>query len=64
LQRYLARQTRDVDAMFVLARCLYATADYQGAIDQYDAIISGTRDPAKKVDAETNKKTILDMLYE
>jgi hypothetical protein len=52
-----------VDAMFVLARSYYTTNQGQKAVDVYDKILSLTKDPVKKTEAENNKKQILDGLY-
>lgn len=53
----------DIDAMFVLARAYYMVEEYQNSVDLYDRIIANTRDPAKRVDADTNKQVVLDRLY-
>jgi cytochrome c-type biogenesis protein CcmH/NrfG len=60
---YLRLQSKDVDAMFVLARSYYTTNQGQKAVDVYDKILSLTKDPVKKTEAENNKKQILDGLY-
>ncbi|AEJ19822.1 tetratricopeptide repeat protein [Gracilinema caldarium] len=64
LKRYLELQTRDVDAMFILARAYYMTGDLKEALSLYDRIIAITRDTSKKSEAENNKKIILEQLYE
>ncbi|MCA1949824.1 MAG: tetratricopeptide repeat protein [Treponema sp.] len=64
LTRYLELQTRDVDAMFILARAYFVTGNLKEAVALYDKIISITKDTSKKAEAENNKKTILDRLYE
>lgn len=64
LTRYLELESRDVDAMFVLARAYYMVGDLKEAVSLYDTIISLTRDPSKKAEAEKNKKIVLDQLYE
>jgi tetratricopeptide (TPR) repeat protein len=63
LTRYLELESKDVDAMFVLARAHYVLGEYQKAVDLYDRILSTTKDDAKQREAETNKKTALDALY-
>jgi tetratricopeptide (TPR) repeat protein len=63
LTRYLEFESKDVDAMFVLARAHYVLGEYQKAVDLYDRILSTTKDDAKLREAETNKKTALDALY-
>jgi tetratricopeptide (TPR) repeat protein len=64
LKRYLELESRDVDAMFILARSYYMTGDLQEALSLYDRIITTTRDASKKSEAENNKKIILEQLYE
>jgi len=64
LKKYLQMETRDVDAMFILARAYYMMGELQEAVNLYDTIISLTRDASKKSEAENNKKLILEQLYE
>jgi len=64
LERYLESQAKDADAMFVLARAYYMSAAYQKAVDLYDRILSVTRDQTKRNEAENNKKTALEALYD
>lgn len=64
LKKYLQMQTRDVDAMFILARAYYMVGELKEAANLYDTIISLTRDASKKTEAENNKKIILEQLYE
>ena len=64
LEKLLTISTRDVDAMFVLARAYYCTYEFDKACDMYDKIISVTKSTDKKADAEANKKIVLDALYE
>ncbi|MDR2101044.1 MAG: tetratricopeptide repeat protein [Treponema sp.] len=63
LLRYLEIQTRDVDAMFLLARAYYMTGRYEESLSLYDRIIPLTRDEAKRTEAEKNKETVLGILY-
>jgi tetratricopeptide (TPR) repeat protein len=63
LTRYLELESRDVDAMFVLARAYYVTGEYQKAVDLYDRIIATSRDDLKRQEAEANKKAALEALY-
>ncbi|MDR2103322.1 MAG: tetratricopeptide repeat protein [Treponema sp.] len=63
LLRYLEIQTRDVDAMFLLARAYYMTERYEESLALYDRIISLTRDAVKRTEAERNKETVLGLLY-
>jgi tetratricopeptide (TPR) repeat protein len=59
LLRYLEQNTRDVDAMFVLARAYYMTGQYQEAVDTYDRLIPLTKDRLKQEEAENNRALIL-----
>lgn len=61
---YIQLRNNDLDAMFVLARAYYMTGAYQNALDVYDDIIALTRDKQKKTEAEKNKETILELMYE
>jgi tetratricopeptide (TPR) repeat protein len=63
LERYLDINKSDTDAMFVLARACYVTEDYERAVELYDRIISITKDPGKKVQAEANKQQTLAVWY-
>jgi tetratricopeptide (TPR) repeat protein len=63
LLRYLEITTRDVDAMFVLARAYYMTEEYQAAADLYDRIIEISKDENKRAEARNNKQLVLDVLY-
>ncbi|MDR3139459.1 MAG: tetratricopeptide repeat protein [Treponema sp.] len=63
LSRYLETQTRDVDAMFLLARAYYMTERYEESLALYDRIIPLTRDTVKRAEAERNKETVLGLLY-
>ena len=63
LQRLLSVDTKQTDAMFVLARAYYMTYDYEAAIDMYDRICALTKNKAKLAEAESNKKAVLDALY-
>jgi tetratricopeptide (TPR) repeat protein len=55
--------SNDVDGMFVLARAYFMTSEYQSALDLYDRILSITKDPAKKAEAERNRKYIMEVYY-
>lgn len=60
LEDFLAVQTKDVNAMFVLARAYYSCAEYDKAISLYDKIISLNPDANRAEEAQKNKKVILD----
>lgn len=63
LKSLLTIEKKHVEAMFVLARAYYSTAQYQKASDLYDQILETTTDKTLKEDAERNKKVVLDALY-
>ncbi|WP_407425366.1 tetratricopeptide repeat protein [Treponema sp.] len=63
LEKLLSFDTRNFDAMFVLARAYYTTGDYDRAASLYDKIASQTKSDAKKQEALANKKIVLDASY-
>ena len=63
LERYMQLLPNDIKGMFVLARAYYMTEDYQRAIDYYDRIISRTKDPKVKAEAQNNIQTVRNMMY-
>lgn len=63
LERLLSFDTKNIDAMFVLARAYYVEANYDGAVELYDKIASLTKNEQKKQDALKNKKIVLDASY-
>ncbi len=63
LEQLLSIDTKNTDAMFVLARAYYVAHQFDGAVALYDKIISLTKSDEKKKEAETNKKIVLDASY-
>jgi tetratricopeptide (TPR) repeat protein len=63
LERFLEINTKDTDAMFVLAAADYMTENYQGAADLYDRILGITRDENVKTQAEQSKQQVMDEWY-
>ncbi|MGP1586765.1 MAG: tetratricopeptide repeat protein [Treponemataceae bacterium] len=63
LERLLTIDTKNSDAMLLLARCYYATYENEKAVDMYDKIIKVSKSQKAKDSAEENKKIILDSLY-
>jgi tetratricopeptide (TPR) repeat protein len=59
LERYLEQMSRDVDAMFALARSYYMTEAYEKAIDLYDRILVTTKDTNKKDEARSNRDYVM-----
>ncbi len=64
LEKLLTIDTKHIDAMFVLARAYYENFDFDKAVDLYDKIISITKSPERKAEAEANKKQVLGAAYE
>jgi tetratricopeptide (TPR) repeat protein len=59
LEKYLELMSRDVDAMFALARSYYMTGAYEKAIDLYDRIMVSTKDTGRKDEARNNRDYIM-----
>jgi len=62
LDRYLQINSRDVSGMFVLARAYYMTGENDRAIDFYNRIISRTKDPKVKAEAQNNIEIVRNMM--
>lgn len=63
LEKLLSFDTRNFDAMFVLARAYYVQGDYDKAASLYDRIASQSKSEQKKQEALANKKIVLDAAY-
>ena len=63
LEKLLTIETRNTDAMMILARAYYENYEFDKAVDLYDKIISISTSPEKKAAAEANKKQVLEMSY-
>ena len=63
LEKLLSFDTRNFDAMFVLARAYYMQGSYDKAASLYDKIASQTKSEQKKQEALSNKKIVLDASY-
>lgn len=63
LERYTEMSPNDLRGLFVLARACYMTENYDRAIELYDRIISRTKDPKVKAEAQNNKEIIRDLIY-
>lgn len=63
LERFLSVQTKDTDAMFILARAYYSNYEFEKASDLYDKIIEINPNKEKVSEAQANKKIVLDALY-
>ena len=63
LRAYLDISSRDVNAMFLLARAYYMTGEEEEALRLYERIIGTTRDPDKRREAENNRQLIMERRY-
>ena len=63
LEKLLTIETRNTDAMMILARAYYQNYDFDSAVALYDKIISISTSPEKKAAAEANKRQALEMSY-
>ena len=63
LEKLISFDTRNFDAMFVLARAYYNLGEFDKAASLYDRIASQTKSEQKKQDALSNKKKVLDASY-
>ena len=63
LERFLEVQTKDTNAMFVLARAYYTMYEFDKACALYDRIIEINPNPEKTAEAQANKKIVLDAQY-
>ena len=63
LEKLLTIDTRNIDAMFVLARAYYSDNEFDKSADMYDKIISTTKSDETRAMAEENKKLVLDAVY-
>lgn len=63
LEKLLTIDTKNIDAMFVLARAYYSSYEFDKAVAMYDKIIATTKSAEKKANAEENKKIVLDAAY-
>ncbi len=63
LEKAISIDTRNIDAMFVLARAYYSTYEFDKSADMYDKIIATTKSAETKATAEENKKIVLDAAY-
>jgi len=62
LDRYLQIVSSDIRGMFILARAYYMTGENDRAVDLYNRIISRSKDPKVKAEAQNNIEIIRDLL--
>ena len=63
LEKLLTIDTKNIDAMFVLARAYYSNYDFDKAAAMYDTIINTSKSKETIETAEENKKIVLDAAY-
>lgn len=63
LEKAISIDTKNLDAMFVLARAYYSSYEFDKSAAMYDKIIVTTKSAETKATAEENKKTVLDAAY-
>ncbi len=64
LETILEKESKNVDAMFLLARVYVYSGRIEEAVELYDTIIETTSSPEKKQRARENKESILEGAYE
>ena len=62
LERYLQISPRSIAAMFVLARAYFMTERFIPAIELYERILSMSRDPSIRAEAEANMSLVRDFM--
>ncbi len=63
LEKSLKIDTKNIDAMFVLARAYYSNYEYDKSASMYDKIIATSKSAETRATAEENKKIVLDAAY-
>jgi len=62
LDRYLQIMPNDIRGMFVLARAYYMTDENDRAVDLYNRIISRSKDPKVKAEAQNNIEIVRNLM--
>ena len=63
LERFRDLIPKDLKGMFALARAYYMTENYDDAVGLYDLIISQSKDPKVRAEAQNNKEIIRNLIY-
>ncbi|MCQ2577379.1 MAG: tetratricopeptide repeat protein [Treponema sp.] len=63
LEKLLSVDTRHLDAMFVLARAYYMNFEFDKAIEMYDKVLANTKSDERRIEAENNKKIVLEASF-
>ena len=61
LEKLLSIDTKNIDAMFLLASAYYSDYDFDKSVEMYDKIIQNTKSASIKAQAEANRKQVLDV---
>jgi len=64
LEELLTIEKKHTDGMMVLARAYYMVYDFDSALAMYDKIISTSTSKDRVVEAEKNKRVVLDAMYQ
>ena len=63
LEKLLTIETKNIDGMFLLARAYYMNYEFDKAVEMYDKIISLTKSPERKAEAEANREVVKNAAY-
>lgn len=63
LEKAVSIDSKNIDAMFVLARAYYSNSDFEKSVEMYDKIIATTKSEEKKATARENKRAVLNASY-
>ena len=64
LEKVLALEPKNEEAMMLLGHAYYLTYDYEAAVSMYDKVIATSKSKERKQAATANKKAVLDDIYE
>ena len=64
LEKVLALEPKNEEAMMLLGHAYYLTYDYEAAVAMYDKVIATSKSKERKQAATANKKAVLDDIYE
>jgi tetratricopeptide (TPR) repeat protein len=62
LRRYINLMPNDIKAFFVLARAYYMTENYEEAVELYDRILSKSKDPTVRTEAQNNREFVRSLI--
>lgn len=61
LEKLLSIDTKNIDAMFLLASAYYSDYEFDKSVEMYDKIIQTTKAAAVKAQAQDNRQQVLDV---